>query len=136
MDRPLLVYSKNRSSISRSLCHVAIEKDHQQINYSRMLMHTSSSCAQVFFILISIVGMKMQIQDFHCAINRPLSSYSSSLVFLSANVSTFDDCLCLLEGRLNQLSQLIVNIHSVNNSPFNIDDTLSRNGRLVSFEDY
>ena len=51
--------------------------------------------------------------------------YSSTLVFLSANVSTFDDCLCLFDGRLNQLSQLIINIRSINTSAFTIDNTVS-----------
>ncbi len=67
----------------------------------------------------------MHNQDFHCVVNLQLLCFSSSLVNLSATVLTFDDCLYLLDGRLNQLSELTGNVRSINTSSFNIDNTVS-----------
>ena len=39
--------------------------------------------------------------------------FSLILTYLSINVRTFTDCLCLLDGRLRQLSTLIVQIYSM-----------------------
>ena len=36
--------------------------------------------------------------------------WSSSLTELKINVSTFADCLCILDGRLPHLSKLIINV--------------------------
>ena len=36
--------------------------------------------------------------------------FSSTLTYLSINLYTFDDCLCLLDGRLKQLSALLVKV--------------------------
>jgi hypothetical protein len=44
----------------------------------------------------------------------PLNTFSSlTLTYLSINVITFTDCLCLLGGRLKQLRTLIVQIYSL-----------------------
>jgi hypothetical protein len=47
---------------------------------------------------------------------------SSTLVHLHISVQTFEDCLCLLDGRLSQLSTFIVEIGFINFS-FMIIDT-------------
>ena len=41
--------------------------------------------------------------------------YSSSLINLSICVDTFDDCLCLLDGRLCQLQKLSIIIKKIEN---------------------
>jgi hypothetical protein len=44
-----------------------------------------------------------------------MTCYSTSLTHLSISVKIFDDCLCLLDGRLSQLRKLdvfIVKIHT------------------------
>ncbi|CAF3210926.1 unnamed protein product, partial [Rotaria sp. Silwood2] len=49
--------------------------------------------------------------------DSPSISFSSAtLSYLSINVSTFDDCLYLLDGRLKQLSTLIVQIYKTSKS--------------------
>jgi len=45
----------------------------------------------------------------------PSTTFSSLILTkLCINVSTFDDCLYLLDGRLNQLNILIVRIYDIN----------------------
>ena len=39
--------------------------------------------------------------------------FSSTIVHLSIKVLTFTDCLCLLDGRLNQLQTFIVEIYYI-----------------------
>ena len=50
---------------------------------------------------------------------------SSTLVELSLNLVTLDDCLCLLDGRLSQLRTSIVKIDEIDNSPVTSDMTVS-----------
>ncbi len=59
--------------------------------------------------------------------NRPPTTCSSSqLRSLFVNVATFDDCLCLLDGRLTQLSSLTVNIESIDRSSTVTNDMVGR----------
>jgi hypothetical protein len=51
-----------------------------------------------------------ELSFFHVPSN---TCYSSQIRFLYVNVSLFDDCLCLLDGRLNQLSSLTIYIKSI-----------------------
>jgi len=55
-------------------------------------------------LLISIYGLSS------------MTCYSSNLVNLSISVNTFDDCLCLLDGRLHQLRKLCIVIKKIENS--------------------
>ncbi len=57
--------------------------------------------------------------------NLPRTTFfSATLVILSANVTNFDDCLCLLDGRLTQLTEFIVDIKSIDTSSLDIDNTV------------
>jgi hypothetical protein len=49
---------------------------------------------------------------------------SSSLTKLKINVSTFDDCLYLLDGKLNHLSKLIINVNRIKYSLSNINNSV------------
>ena len=49
----------------------------------------------------------------------------STLSSLKINVKTFDDCLFLLEGRLNCLSKLIINVQIISSISGTIDNTVS-----------
>jgi hypothetical protein len=69
------------------------------------LFHRSTFCA--FESLLSI--------DFN----------SSTLTVLKINVKTFDDCLHLLDGRLNCLSTLIISIQRISHASGTIDNTVS-----------
>ena len=54
------------------------------------------------------------------------SCVSSTLTKLEIRINTFDDCLYLLDGRLEFLSTLIVDIGKISISRSNIDNTVSR----------
>ncbi|CAF4894152.1 unnamed protein product [Rotaria socialis] len=47
---------------------------------------------------------------------------SSTLTKLKINVNTFDDCLYLLDGRLQHLSIMIIDIDEISDSSSNIDN--------------
>ena len=53
------------------------------------------------------------------------SCISSTLTKLKINVETFDDCLYLLDGRLNCLSTLIIHVKKISFTLSNIDNTVS-----------
>lgn len=48
--------------------------------------------------------------------------FSSTIVNLRINVRTFDDCLCLLDGRLSQLRTFIVRIDFICNSKLSVNN--------------
>ena len=63
---------------------------------------------------------------------RPLSlagfpstaCFSSTIVYLSIKVMCIEDCLSLLDGRLNQLNTFIVEIHRISPSTNGLEDTV------------
>ncbi|CAF1127106.1 unnamed protein product [Adineta steineri] len=58
---------------------------------------------------------------------------SSTLTELVINIETFDDCLYLLDGRLNCLSKLIINIQEIANTIGTIDNTVKKLPKLKQF---
>jgi hypothetical protein len=56
-----------------------------------------------------------------------ITFFSSTLTYLCINVNTLDDCLYLLDGRLKQLTTLIIRIR-------NIDKSSSIIHNIVSFK--
>ncbi|CAM4820753.1 unnamed protein product [Rotaria magnacalcarata] len=48
--------------------------------------------------------------------------YSSNIVELNVRVRNFDDCLCLLDGRLSQLNTFIIKIDKIQNSSKTLDN--------------
>jgi len=60
--------------------------------------------------------------------NLPSNTFhSSTLTYLCIDVYTLDDCLYLLDGRLKQLTTLIVRIGYIDNSSSIIHNMVSRN---------
>lgn len=57
-----------------------------------------------------------------------MTCYSSSLLYLSISVQTFNDCLCLLDGRFPQLHRLCVLISKIDTPLLSIEN-LVRKGR-------
>ncbi len=51
---------------------------------------------------------------------------SSTLCHLIIDLVTFDDCLYLLDGRLNQLTKFIVEIEDIEESSLVIDNTVRK----------
>lgn len=52
----------------------------------------------------------------------PARCSSSSIVHLRINIHNFDDCLCLLDGRLSQLETLIAKLDFLRNSTILINN--------------
>ena len=50
--------------------------------------------------------------------------FSSSIVHLRISVDTFDDCLCLLDGRLTHLRRLVIRIFDICTSRLIPNDTV------------
>ena len=60
-------------------------------------------------------------------IDLPSTTFvSSNLTKLCITVDNFGDCLCLLDGRLNQLSSFTVHIYSINRSSRNTVNMVSK----------
>ncbi len=61
--------------------------------------------------------------------NLPTTScVSSTLTKLNIMVNAFDDCLYLLDGRLESLSTLVIEIWAITDSLSNKDNTVNING--------
>ncbi|CAF1099572.1 unnamed protein product [Rotaria sordida] len=87
----------------------------------------TDTCERILAICINLFRLNMnrwikgdsaQLSLRHRSPNICCSSY---LHTLSINVKSFDDCLCLLDGRLYQLSSFAVNINSIKRSPIITD---------------
>lgn len=69
-----------------------------------------------------------------------ITCYSTSLIHLSISVHIFDDCLCLLDGRLPQLRKLCVLIEKVDTPSLPIEnlvrDYISINMLKLIFQYY
>jgi hypothetical protein len=50
--------------------------------------------------------------------------YSSSIVYLRIKLNTFDNCLCLLDGRLSQLQTFIVKVDTICDTSMIINNTV------------
>ena len=55
----------------------------------------------------------------------PNRCFSSLMTHLRVKIYNFDDCLCLIDGRLSQLHTLIVNVDFVHNSTMNISNQVN-----------
>lgn len=60
----------------------------------------------------------------------PTTCFSSNLQSLFVNVVTFEDCLCLLDGRLPHLSSFTVNIKSIGTSSSIVDNRVNKFNRI------
>jgi hypothetical protein len=60
--------------------------------------------------------------------------YSSTLTKLCIEVNNFEDCLCLLDGRLKQLNTFIVQIHDIDNHSSIMHNIVSSHFILKTFK--
>ncbi len=67
-----------------------------------------------------------------CGVSSTIFS-SSTLIHLCINVSSFDDCLSLLDGRLKQLSTFIVKIPYITDFSTTVQNTVSLWSTLILF---
>jgi hypothetical protein len=59
--------------------------------------------------------------------------YSSSIAHLCIKIHNFDDCLCLLDGRLSQLHTLIVKLDYIRNSSILINNEVKNIHQSFAF---
>ncbi|CAF2713309.1 unnamed protein product [Rotaria sp. Silwood2] len=83
----------------------------------------------VFIMFINLTYLHFDVKDMYLyspisLIDLPSTTcYSSSIVYLNVSVRNFDDCLCLLDGRLSQLYTLIVKVYLIQNTSMIINNT-------------
>ncbi len=76
--------------------------------------------------LISINFCQLHYRRTMCSFDLSTSNcMSSTLTVLKMNVKTFDDCLYLLDGRLDSLSKLIIHVARITCSSRTIDNMVS-----------
>ena len=63
----------------------------------------------------------------------PTDYVSSTLVKLKINVATFLDCLILLDGRLESLSTLIINVTSIRHPIIDVDRAVSTTACIATY---
>ncbi len=95
--------------------------DRNELNMFPMIL---SICKRLCDLIFNqrILDKKLLVSIF----NLPTTScISSTLTKLNIHVNTFDDCLYLLDGRLECLSTLIIDIHTITKSSLNKHNTVS-----------
>jgi hypothetical protein len=75
--------------------------------------------------LISINFCQLHYRRTICTFDLSMNCMSSTLTKLKINVKTFDDCLYLLDGRLDTLSKLIIHVKRISHTSRIIDNTVS-----------
>jgi hypothetical protein len=81
-------------------------------------------------LFTNLKHLNVDVDDIYCysqSLLRDLPSttcYSSSIVHLGIKVNNFDDCLCLLDGRLSQLHTFIVKLDYIDASSMIINNTV------------
>ncbi|CAF2418395.1 unnamed protein product [Rotaria sp. Silwood2] len=102
----------------KQIAHITItnrKKEASNESFTDGCAHIFTICKQLTFFDMSRFTSNGNAQLL--LYNRlPNTCFSSNLRTLFVNVATFDDCLCLLDGRLSQLSSFTVNISSIKRS--------------------
>ncbi len=119
------------------------------INVDRTAEHIPKVSTNVF---TTIFIMFMNLIYFHFGwdinflyspksfIDLPSSTWhSSNIVHLNVQVHNFNDCLCLLDGRLNQLHTFIVQVDQIYKTSMTINNMVKyfqsqRNTFILTFE--
>ena len=116
---------------------------HLNIDITQTTEECSGIIAKNFSILISLCGRLTDLNFCDVFLTRKcwffvfplrLTDYvSSTLVKLKINVATFMDCLLLLDGRLESLSILIINVASIAHPRINVDRVVSTIACIVTY---
>jgi hypothetical protein len=91
----------------------------------------TETCARIFTLCRKLTRLDFKRYNHNDCARLSLcclpetTCFSTNLVILYANVFNFDDCLCLLDGRLAQLREFVVDIQNIDISSLNIDNTVS-----------
>ncbi len=88
----------------------------------------SNIFALVLFLckrLISINFCQLHHRRTVCTFDLSTNCMSSTVTVLKINVKTFDDCLYLLDGRLDSLSKLIIHVKRIQYTLRTIDNMVS-----------
>jgi hypothetical protein len=85
-------------------------------------VHIFALCNKLEELDMGGIGVNSKLSIY----NRPPNTCSSStLSILSIVVASFDDCLCLLDGRLNKLFSFSIKIDFIDETPSTVDNTVS-----------
>ena len=129
-----------------SIVHLLKEQiTHLHLSFgSGSLMTSTHEFSKNVCVRIFALGEKLKTLDFRdfefperslSFDNLPLSAcHSSTLLVLNISVSTFDDCLTLLDGRLPQMSTFNVIIRNINKSLLSIDHPVNTSDICLDYK--
>lgn len=75
--------------------------------------------------LVSVNFCQLHYRRTRCTFDLSMNCMSLSLTVLKINVETFDDCLYLLDGHLDSLTKLIINVLQISYTSRTIDNGVS-----------
>ncbi|CAF1494428.1 unnamed protein product [Rotaria sordida] len=99
-----------------------------------MVEHTEKLCTNIFITIFTLftnlTHLHFNLND-NCRfvptsfIDLPFTiRNTTSIVYLNVSVHNFDDCLCLLDGRLSQLHTFIVQVNYIEDTSIIINNTV------------
>jgi hypothetical protein len=91
----------------------------------------TEACVQILSVCKNLTYLDCSTYNDDCAqlslCRLPTTAcFSSTLLHLDIVLTSFDDCLYLLDGRLEQLTELILEIDEINASSLNIDNSVRK----------
>ncbi|CAF4418142.1 unnamed protein product [Rotaria socialis] len=133
----LLEFSKNalfnhltsnkilRKLLIEQITHLKVDINYESVEPS------SETLAKMFALILSLCKQLIKLnfckwihRALYCTFKlSPINFRSSTLTALKVNVKSFDDCLYLLDGRLNCLSKLSIGITIIADTSGTIDNT-------------
>ncbi|CAM4829601.1 unnamed protein product [Rotaria magnacalcarata] len=114
-----------RKLLIEQIAHLKVDINYEPVEPS------SETLAMMFALILSLCKQLIKLNFckwFHraifCTFNLSSIDFKSlTLTTLKMNVKSFDDCLYLLDGRLNCLSKLIIGIKIIADTSGTIDNT-------------
>jgi hypothetical protein len=84
----------------------------------------------IFIMFTNLIYLHLNLQDTCRRLPKPVINllstpcYASNIVHLNVSVFDFDNCLCLLDGRLSQLHTFIVKVDRIFDGSMIIKNTV------------
>ena len=109
------------------ISHLAITIN-EDITLEQIKHAATNIFASIFIIFTNLNHLEFGLED--TFVYPPLSlidlpsttCYSSNIFYLNVRVRNFDDCLCLLDGRVTQLHTFIVKIDYIEDSSMTVNN--------------
>ncbi|CAF3492767.1 unnamed protein product [Rotaria socialis] len=114
-----------RKLLIEQITHLKVDINYESVEPS------SETLAKMFALILSLCKQLIKLnfckwihRALYCTFKlSPINFRSSTLTALKVNVKSFDDCLYLLDGRLNCLSKLSIGITIIADTSGTIDNT-------------